>query len=159
VEVTTWEDLKTQCEAGGAVVSLAVSFPVDSYLLTGEIVVSAGKTCVIQGNGKTLDAGGGGRFFQVNGIGSFLQVHNLALVNGNGAYNLYVSSQSAISKYHVLKVDVTPISARRTTWNNLQFDVSSATLLRSRRILTQSVSLGVGFHRHYDFSAQSDSFL
>jgi hypothetical protein len=101
VEVTTAEDLKTYCE-GGANVSLAVSFPVDSYpgedfpwgttiSYPGEIFLD-GTTCVIQGNGKTLDAGGRGRFFQVKNTGSSLQVHNLALVNGNGGPISYYDS-------------------------------------------------------------------
>ena len=103
VEVTTWGDLKTQCEAGGAVVSLAVSFPVDSY--PGEISVSAGKTCEIHGNGKTLDAGGEGRIFKVTGTGSYLEVHNLSLING---------AVSTVSKFairlniYVLKIDAAP---------------------------------------------------
>jgi hypothetical protein len=124
VEVTTWGDLKTQCEAGGAVVSLAVSFPVDSY--PGEISVSAGnKTCVIQGNGKTLDAGGGGRIFKVTGTGSSLQLHNLSLING---------AMSGVSKFairlniYVLKIDAAPISAR-PTWNDLSTAAAPLILL------------------------------
>jgi hypothetical protein len=94
VEVTTWGDLKIKCEEGGAIVSLAVSFPtVGSY--PGEILVSAGKTCVIQGNGKTLDAGGGGPIFKVSDTGSSLQVHNLALINGAA------SDLSEVSKFAI----------------------------------------------------------
>jgi hypothetical protein len=80
VEVTTWTELKTQCGLGGVEVSTAHSLPVDSY--PGEILIRAGKTCVIHGNGKTLDAGGGGRIFSASGTGpgSSLQVHNLALI-------------------------------------------------------------------------------
>jgi hypothetical protein len=123
VEVTTWGDIKTQCEAGGAVVSLAVSFPVDSY--PGEISVSAGKTCVIHGNGKILDAGGGGRIFKVTGTGSSLQLHNLSLING---------AVSTVSKFairlniYVLKIDAAPISAR-PTWNDLSTAAAPLILL------------------------------
>jgi hypothetical protein len=112
VEVTTWGDLKIQCEAGGAVVSLAHSFPVDSY--PGEILVSAGKTCEIHGNGKTLDAGGEGRIFKVTGTGSSLEVHNLALINGAAP----VSKFAIRLNIYVLKTDAAPISAR-PTWNDL----------------------------------------
>jgi predicted outer membrane repeat protein len=82
VEVTTWTELKTQCEAGGVEVSLADSFA-GSY--PGEIVLDEGSTCVIRGNGKTLDAKSGGRIFKVTGTGSsgtVLTIHRLTLENG-----------------------------------------------------------------------------
>jgi hypothetical protein len=178
VEVTTWEDLETQCEAGGAVVSLAVSFPVDSYqscfdeplgwasstghtcieystrslcttdggygsgwvssygvfqdyavgnidatqaccvcgggsVVAREILVSAGKTCVIQGNGKILDAGGGGRIFKVTGTGSSLQVHNLALINGaaSGVSKFAIRLNRCCSTAHFLRKELSQIFA------------------------------------------------
>ena len=102
VEVTTWTALKTQCELGGVEVSTAHSFPVDSY--PGSILVSAGKTCVIQGNGKTLDAGGSGHILTVSGAGSSLQMHNLSLINGLSGSS--VSSSKLFSDLSLVKISL-----------------------------------------------------
>jgi hypothetical protein len=102
VEVTTWTALKTQCELGGVEVSTAHSFPVDSY--PGSILISAGKTCVIQGNGKTLDAGGSGHILTVSGAGSSLQMHNLSLINGLSGSS--VSSSKLFSDLSLVKISL-----------------------------------------------------
>jgi predicted outer membrane repeat protein len=80
VVVTTWAELKTQCEAGGKEVVLSDSFVPGDY--PGEIFLNMG-ICTIRGAGQVLDANSAGRHFRVQSF-TALEVHGLTLKNGWG---------------------------------------------------------------------------
>jgi hypothetical protein len=79
VVVTTWAEIKTECEAGGKEVVLSDSFVPGDY--PGQIV--SGDGCKVRGAGQVLDADLAGRHFQVQGY-TGIEIHGLTLKNGRG---------------------------------------------------------------------------